>query len=53
MVQDRGDGDGCMAGRAVTQETPAEAWQGAGQRAGTLRQGEEMDGGGQEVKGVN
>ena len=39
MAQDRGDGDGCMAGRAVTQETPAEAWQGAGQEAGTLRQG--------------
>ena len=52
MAQDRGDGDGRVAGRSVTQETPAEAWQGAGQEAGTLRQGE-MDGGGQQVMGIN
>ena len=39
MVQDRGDGDCRVAGRAVTQKTPAEAGQGAGQEAGTLRQG--------------
>ena len=51
VVQDRGDGDSCLAGRTLTQETAAEAWQGAGQEAGTLRQrGEEIDGGGQEVR---
>ena len=39
VAQDRGDGDGRVAGWSVAQKTPAEAWQGAGQEAGTLRQG--------------